>query len=370
MNLRKSIILLTSFVAQNIWETKNGEIYVNNTIPYRIRGVNWHGIETNCKVPHGLWLNKVSFYLDILNANKFNSVRLPVSYEVMNNLDQPVLQSCLTSNPELEHLSVGDFLDYFMDTLRVRNITLLVDLHTIQGRITQYPWTNSVSFNATKSAWVNFLKRYGTKVFGVELKNEPHNECQLDEFIHWCVSTIESIERETSFNGLYFISGVQYTFKDGSFNTTWDGITGDKQGSHFPGTNYGDLRETSDLANPNIPLNRIIFSPHIYAPDIEDAENSINWESQFGFIKRKNWIFKDIPIIFTELGGKLDGPDYDYYLEFGNWARENRLINGMYWYTLPPTSVSTGGLMVGDQWNKIDSRKMEYIKAFIPDPTI
>ena len=66
MNLRKSIILLTSFVAQNIWQTKNGEIYVNNTIPYRIRGVNWHGIETNCKVPHGLWLNKVSFYLDIL----------------------------------------------------------------------------------------------------------------------------------------------------------------------------------------------------------------------------------------------------------------------------------------------------------------
>jgi hypothetical protein len=234
----------------------------------------------------------------------------------------------------------------------------------MEGRVTEYPWTNKISSNDTIDAWVSFLQRYGSKVFGVELKNEPHNECSLDEFIHWCVVAIQRIEKETSFKGLYFISGVQYTFKDGSFKQLWDGVQGDGQGTHFPSANYGDLKETSELNDNSIPLNRLVFSPHIYADENQD------WESNFGFIANQNWTFKGVPIIFSELGGRLEGNDYDFYINFKNWTRENNLTNGMYWYTLPPTSVATGGLMVGEKWDMINTRKMDYIRSFIPNPTI
>lgn len=368
MNLRKSILFLANLTVAK-WTTKNGSIYYNETIPYIVRGVNWHGMETNCKVPHGLWLNPMTFYMSVLSENDFNSIRLPLSYEIMNNLNQSVTTSCVSATPELNNESVGKFLEVFIDNLKSYNLTLLVDLHNIEGRITEYPWTSNISGDQIIDAWINFLSRYGKDLFGIELKNEPHNECTLDEFIDWCIKAIKRIEIETQFRGIYFISGVQYSFKDDDFEKHWDGVKGDNQGVHFPNINYRDLSE-SKLLNANIPLNRIAFSPHIYAPDVLDYISEIDWEFQFGFISEKNWCLNKNPIIFTELGGRLEGSDEQFYEKFYKWINKKNFTSGMYWYTLPPTSSSTGGLMVGNMWNAMDRRKLDYIENFITNPTV
>lgn len=349
-NLLNTILLATNL----IWSTKNGNIY-NQTTPYIIRGTNWHGIESDCNVPHGLWANSMKFYFDFLQGNGFNSIRTPVSYEVMINLNLPVLDSCLDADPQYKGLTVGDFYDKFLENAERHGMSVLADQHTILGKIQDYPWAEGVSGNDTISAWINFLKRYGNRLFAIELKNEPHNDCSLREYFLWCSEAIKRIENETDFRGLYFISGVQLTKKDGNKNHAWGG-------------SYEDL----DVSYCNFPLNRIVFCPHVYGTSVRSesvgSDGKETWDNDFGFIKNRNWELKDVPIIFSEMGGYLTGSDLDFYKRFKDYAHNEGLTAGLYWWSLPSTSVDTGGLIQND-FQTFDWNKINYIKEFIPNPT-
>jgi aryl-phospho-beta-D-glucosidase BglC (GH1 family) len=366
--------LLFNFIFGSIplWSTKNGRIFYKNKIEYTIRGCNWHGIETNCKVPHGLWINSIDTYFNLLSKNDFNSIRVPMSYEVMKNFDSIIVsEDCVIANPQYINKTVEIFMDDFFKKAQENDITILIDLHTLEGRITEYPWTSQISYNDTINVWTNFIKRYENKIFGIELKHEPHNQCSFDIFSEWCKSAIIEIEKNTNYKGLYFVSGVQYAFNNGEFNRTWNGIMGDGQEIEFATYKLEDLVNNTYLLEPKIPQNRIVFCPHVTSPSIlGNIINTNSWSNGFAYINNKNWIWKDNAIIFTQIGGWFEGGQINFYYNFRDWCIKYNFQQGMYWWTLPPTSMLEGGLLLGQSWLQVDSYKLNYIKSFIPEPTV
>jgi endoglucanase len=151
-------IFTISFVNAN-WYTNNGSIYNNDKI-YNIIGCNWNGIETECKVPHGLWLNPLEYYITFLKENGFNSVRIPLSYEIMTNLSTPINNNCVLLNLQYINQTIEFVLEDLFIQLNNNNITILVDLHTIDNIVTECPWTESISYVNTIDAWIILIIRF------------------------------------------------------------------------------------------------------------------------------------------------------------------------------------------------------------------
>jgi len=357
MKIFKLLLIIILSVNANLWSVNNGEIIYNNTIPYIIRGINWNGLESDCLIPHGLWKNSLMYYINLLKYHGFNSIRTPISYELMRNLNVIVNPYCVTAEPRLHNITVEDFLYIYFDTLKNEGITVLVDLHTIDGRITEYPYDNYITYSDTIDAWVEFLKKFGDKIYAIELKNEPHGICNFNEFISWCKDAIYNIEYKTNYQGLYFISGTQISNKYNTMNNAWGGSFSDIDINNFP-IEY---------------KNRIVLSPHVYGTSVRSDsvkdDGSENWFNAFGFISKNDWILNELPIIYTEIGGFLIGTDMEYYTRFLNWVKENNLNKGIYWWTLPTTSMDTGGLFNDDNMNELNWTKLNFIKTLIPNPT-
>jgi aryl-phospho-beta-D-glucosidase BglC (GH1 family) len=356
MNIFKLLLIISSVNAK-LWSVNNGEIIYNNTIPYIVRGINWNGIESDCLVSHGLWANPFMYYINLLKYHGFNSIRTPISYEVMRNLNMIVNSYCVKQEPRLIGKTVEEYLYIYFDTLKNLGITVLVDLHTIDGRITEYPYDNYISYIDTINTWVDFLNKFGDRIFAIELKNEPHGPCTFNDFIIWCKDVIVNIEQKTNYTGLYFISGTQKSVKDNSMNNAWGGTFSDINITNFP-IEY---------------IDRIVLSPHVYGTSVRsdsvNGDNDDTWYNAFGFISKKNWILNKLPIIYTEIGGFLIGSDMTYYMRFLDWVFRNNLNKGMYWWTLPTTSIDTGGLFYDENMNELNWLKLNFIKSFIPNPT-
>jgi hypothetical protein len=132
----------------------------------------------------------------------------------------------------------------------------------------------------------------------------------------------------------------------------------------------------SDINITNFPIeyiDRIVLSPHVYGTSVRsdsvNGDNDDTWYNAFGFISKKNWILNKLPIIYTEIGGFLIGSDMTYYMRFLDWVFRNNLNKGMYWWTLPTTSIDTGGLFYDENMNELNWLKLNFIKSFIPNPT-
>ena len=163
------------------WSARKNYVMYNGE-PYRIKGVNLHGLETGCRSIDGMWKNPLSYYLDKLLTWNVNAVRLPISYEVMHGLDViRVNDGCVTADQKYKGLTMGDFITGVLDECHKRGINVLVDRHNIQDRINPYPYTGEVTEEDVVTGWKMFLKRFAhhPAIFAIETQNEPHGECDL-----------------------------------------------------------------------------------------------------------------------------------------------------------------------------------------------
>jgi hypothetical protein len=79
-----------------------------------LKGVSYFGFETTTYAPHGLWSYPLSFFLDFLQSNNFNAIRLPFSqYLALNNPSNPNVDC--TSNPTICHDNALDLMEAFID---------------------------------------------------------------------------------------------------------------------------------------------------------------------------------------------------------------------------------------------------------------
>eukprot|EP00624_Nannochloropsis_granulata_P007100 evm.model.NODE_6271_length_19919_cov_71.801147.1 len=238
---------------QHFWNTRDNKLFYSDQV-FQLKGINWNGFESDCNVVHGLWLSPLKHYLDILQEQQFNALRIPLSFEIMETLDQVVKRDCSTSEPEiLADMAVRQYLSVFLDHLNARGMSVLFDLHTIAGQITEFPWTDDVSEDRVVAAWVNFAEAFGKHpaVMGFEIKNEPHGSCSTDTFHHHCARVIRAIGER--FEGLYFIDGTTQSLED---KPPWGG-------SFEMISNDCDEDPLCQLGM----LDRIVFAPHVYGPD-------------------------------------------------------------------------------------------------------
>lgn len=353
------------------WRTQNRRILYRGQ-PVILRGINFHGVESECRVTHGLWKHPLSFYMDLLQNHKFNAVRVPLSYEVMSDLTQEIDAQCLSpaATEELESRyvrTVGEYLGVFMDMAWERGMVTLFDLHTINGTITEYPWTKTVHERDVLLAWANVAEHFSDHpgLLGFEVKNEPHGTMRMEEFDQHCARVIWQVRQQVGdrFQGLWFIGGVQV--EDGP----WGGTIGDIGRP----TTLENITHPSILCTMNV-TDRIVFSPHVYGPDVRGPRvASEGWdvmERRFGYLYNRSNHWNQSVILATEIGGFLGPDDLRYYERWRDYVQTYGMDQGSFWWTLPETSKDTGGLLIGPDWSEVDPVKMKFIESLHPNPTL
>lgn len=346
----------------NAWTTQDNKLLYEGNV-FRLKGVNWNGFESDCRVIHGLWANPAEHYLDLLKSQHFNALRIPLSFEIMENLWLPIKASCATADPSIyPDMTVHAYLGVFLDKIRSRGMFALFDLHTIGDRITEFPWTDDVNEDRVVEAWTNFAQAFGhhPAVMGLEIKNEPHGPCSTADFHRHSATVIAHIG--SRFNGLYFIDGTARSPIDGT-KAPWGGT-------------FEEISRTCD-DDPLCKLGmfqKIVFAPHVYGPDVrgENAlvENDDTFERRYGFLKRHPY-FNGSAIVVTEFGGHMrddDGPDYRYFQRWKMYMDRVNLTAGAFFWTFPPSSYDTGGFL-NDDWQTIDQRKLDFLKSVQPSPS-
>ena len=344
------------------WTTRDNQLLYGNEI-FRLKGVNWNGFESDCRVVHGLWTHPLEHYVEVLRKQDFNALRIPLSYEIMDNLNLPIKAACATADPSIyPDMTVRTYLSIFLDKMRANNLFVLFDLHTIDAQITEFPWTDQVTEAQVLAAWANFAKAFGQHpaIMGLEIKNEPHGMCTTTEFHRHSANVIDHIGDD--FNGLYFIDGTALSSVDG-LKAPWGGTFEEMS----PECHDDDLCQLGIFQ-------KIVFAPHVYGPDVRGddalAENDDTFERRYGFL-RKHAFFHGSAIVVTEFGGRMSdvhGPDYQYFERWKRYMEHANLTAGAFFWTFPPSSFDTGGFLY-DDWQTLDQRKLDFLKTVQPQPS-
>ena len=74
----------------------------HSPVPYAPQGITWPGTETVSRLPYGLSLRPMDFYLDFLREERFNAIRLPIAHQsVLDDAPVTVGQFDPRLNPHL-----------------------------------------------------------------------------------------------------------------------------------------------------------------------------------------------------------------------------------------------------------------------------
>lgn len=345
------------FTPDALWTTRNNQLYYKDDI-FHLKGINWNGMESDCRMVHGMWANTLDHYLDLLKTHEFNALRIPLSFEIMEDLSLPVNDDCATADqPTYKDMNVGQFLGTFLDKAQSRGMFVLFDMHTIGGQITEMPWTADVSEDRVIAAWTNFAQKFGhhPALMGLEIRNEPHGPCTTAEFHQHCAKVIVNIGKH--YHGPYYIDGTADSSDD---HPPWGGTF----------ENIAKNCEDDALCMLGMP-ERIVFSPHVYGTDVRgpdvSTENDATFERRFGFLRHHTFL-NGSAVIITEFGGFFRGADYTYFEQWKEYMGRANLTSGAFFWTFPPSSGDTGGILK-DDWQTVDKQKLDFLKTFQPTPS-
>lgn len=326
--------------------TKNKLFY--NEQEYRIKGINWFGIETICNVPHGLWIHNTEFYMDTIRNLAFNSIRVPFSYEVAINLDAPLLSLCTLSDFYIQDFTARQYIHHLFYHAKIRGMTILLDFHTDHGLIQPSP-TSEITKIQWFNAWKNMLLEYGRyeNLIGIDIKNEPHGDIRWPEWAKDVNDFLHFLEKNPSgFNGLIWVQGIEDPF-DGS---PWGG-------------SFSNLNTYLGV-NPSL---KIVFSPHVYGVSVRGDfavyDGFDQWNRWFGYLQK----YYDNLICIGEMGGWNAGNDNVWHQNLLQYLQATNITNFYYW-ALNPDSKDTGGLLSQD-WTTIDQSKVDFCYNLQKNPT-
>jgi len=348
MIILRVIIVFFLSLSTAEWTTRENEIYFQDKA-YGVRGVNWFGAETDCMVPHGLWVHSLDYYLDRTRSYGFNSLRIPFSYENVRNMDVVVKEECVLRSPSLQGKTFRQALHLLIGGAKYRNMTVLLDFHTAGGIITEFPYTPVVSEQDFLNTWEIVLYEYGAypNLIGVDIKNEPHGNIRWPEWGGFAGRVIDTIhQRAPWFQGLFFVEGIQ----EPADHSVWG----------------GSFSRMDDFMG-RVPDARIVFSPHVYGVSVRGNialyDDDSNWMGWFAFLHGRY----TNPICIGEVGGWFEGDDEAWHRRVLDFLRRVGVRNHFYW-CLNPNSIDTGGLFDFD-WTTINDDKVEFCRQLQPSPS-
>ena len=319
----------------------------DNGLPWHIQGISWFGFETQDMVMNGLWSHPMTFYMDLLQQEGFNAMRVPFSSEwILYHFDSYPYDGLLGSDPERQHKKSIEILDDVFDMAHTRGIRILLDLHRLKWDYISELWYSTVDERFTSDtflqAWYAVLDRYQghPALWGVDLLNEPHgtatwgtgdhsNDWRL--FAEYALAQIEA--RYTNATWIYMVEGVGW-------------------GKDLTGAAYAPLRP------PISAVNRTVYSVHNYGKSVVSSVNPYDvnslhqdWDAHFGFL----------PYVITGEYGGLDTIDEPWMENYAKYLITKNITDTFFW-SLGPNSGDVAGYL-HDDWTTVDTFKRELVQS-------
>lgn len=326
----------------------NGFITVNNT-PTSLKGLNWFGLENQDLKLHGLWIGEpISFFLDKIKSLGFNALRIPV---VKETLDSKSKGSDGYNTPQ-------DELEDLLNLSAQRDIFVVLDLHKCSKDDKMFdkpaPGKGPCEKTLPVNLWIEQLKKLAVislehkNVIAIDLFNEPWG-LTWNEWKNLSEQAAKAI-LEINPNVLLFVEGVS------DLGAAPDNIPS------FWGENLHQA--LTDL--PNIPHNRLVFSPHIYGPSVSNqpyfeaqefpSNMAAIWDYHWGYLLNTQYA-----VTIGEWGGKYVDKDKIWGDTFVDYL-VNKNVKSFFYWSLNPNSGDTGGLLE-DDWRTVNPSKLALIKS-------
>jgi len=342
-------IPLTSYRA-----TPQGIFRGDELIP--LHGINWFGLETPDRAPHGLWTGRtVPDYLTQVRELGFTALRLPLSPQVLVQGYSTPSWARSSGYPA----DAYEGLLYFLEETRKAGLYVLLDFHTyhpdlIGGKLPGRPFGGTY----TKADWLADLRRMAEvslqypNVFGVDLCNEPYDLTWAE----WKTLAQEGAETVLSVNPSLVIAveGVGNRSSNGGWPAFW-------------GENLTEAYGNPVILREAFPADRILYLPHAYGPsvyrqpyfDAPDFPNNLPpiWEVHFGRMAGQ------YPLGIGEFGGRYEGDDQTWQDAFVDYLLEKDIRIFFYW-SLNPNSGDTGGVLL-DDWRTVHEGKMALLRRLM-----
>lgn len=319
-------------------------------------GVNWFGAETQDHVVHGLWSRNYTDMIEQVVSLGFNAVRLPFCPETLDDVSPTSINTAV--NPTLLGLGSLGVLDEIVATLDAAGVHILLDHHrpdcnaiselpTVAG-YTQADWIADLVFVALRYRDVDHF-------MGIDLKNEPHGQATWgtgNATTDWDLAAAAAASAVIAANPdiLIFVEGIGENPICSSSTQHW----------------WGGNLEPWLCAPLDIPSNKLVFSPHVYGPDVFaqpyfdapdfPANLGAIWTTHFGFLADLDRV-----IAPGEFGGRYGhgglAADVVWQDAFIDYLIEKRICHFFYW-SWNPNSADTGGLLQ-DDWSGVWQDKVE-----------
>ncbi|MFN3369493.1 MAG: cellulase family glycosylhydrolase, partial [Thermus sp.] len=327
--------------------------------PLALFGLNWFGLETCDRAPHGLWSGRsVSEILAQVRGYGFNALRLPVGPEVLR--DQGNVASWAQLGDPAYPTSPLAGLRYLLGKAQGLGFYVLLDLHTFRcdlvgPSLPGRPFDPSLGY--TKADWLEDLRRLARlslefpQVFGIDLFNEPHGLTWAE----WRSLAQEGAQAVLAVNPriLVAVEGVGNASDNGGYPAFWGG-------------NLAEARDDLGLGD------RLLYLPHVYGPSVHampyfsDPAFPENlpaiWEAHFGHLSARG-----LPWGIGEFGGSYTGQDRVWQDRFVQYLRDKGVRVWFYW-ALNPNSGDTGGILQED-WLTPVGEKLDLLRRLMPPPS-
>lgn len=358
------------------WHTQGNTIRDAAGNIVRFSGVNWHGMDSENRIMHGLWGQSnpanvwtIERHLDEMKSQGFNLIRLPFSSDVFApGVKANAAAIDPTKNGDLIPLTCMEILDRLIASAGARGIRIILDYHRLAGGAVSESghWYDASHAEASWIAnWKELVDRYKTNptVVGVDLFNEVHNGVTweadgVNPLHNWrwaakrCANEILSVNP----NLLICVQGLDAYQGEGGW---WGAV---HLGLH-------DHPLTLDVAD------RLVYEIHDYGPIVWDqpfhqaANFPANlpgfWDHQWGFLHNDGiapvWIGEWGAVLDDSMGtwsASLRDRERQWFGELKNYIMAKGL--SWTWWTWTPESHDTHGILK-DDYSGINGPKMSQI---------
>lgn len=379
--LTSPLVALASDKNDDYLHTDGSKIYDSENNEVRLTGIAWFGNETPNYSFHGLWANRIDNLVNIVADNGFNTLRVPLSVELVNQWRQGTYPMPDSINdyisPELKDKNSLEILDMVVAQCKKVGVKVMLDMHRIQSASQTNTWyTGEFTTDDYEQSWTFLAEHFkdDDTVIAADLFNEPHGKAYRKELTaKWDNSEDENnwkYEAEKVGKAILDINPNLLVVVEGVETYPKEGATYASEGEHnYYGTWWGgNLRGVKDYpVDLGKYKNKIVYSPHDYGPAVSTQpwfEKEFDKESLTNDVWTPNWFYIQkegiAPLLIGEWGGFLNGGDNERWLRYlADFIKENN-INHTFW-CLNPNSGDTGGLLDYD-FSTIDQEKLKLVQ--------
>lgn len=323
--------LLAQSGAFSTWTVQGNDMLQDGRIA-NMYGINWFGMETRDRAPHGLWTGRTpDDFLNQVVGFGFTTIRFPVSPEVIN-------PGYRVSNWAKPYGSDGrEVLEYMLAAAERAGLAVLIDIHNFNSKdnLPGQPYGRGYTIDD----WIRDLTTLAElgnvypSLMGLDLFNEPYNLTWTE----WEALASQAGQAVLAANPrlLIFVEGVGNESDNGGYAAFW-----------------GENMVEATGSIPGIPADKLVQAAHVYGPSVyvQDYFNDPTfpdnmpgiWDIHFGHLALSGFAYAP-----TEFGGEYEGEDKIWQDAFVDYLIA-RHAAGFYYWALNPNSGDTGGILQDD----------------------